>query len=107
MPSEVFYGPLEDFYSANEARRRSREVAYGVWWVNDRGAGHCRVSYVQATGEVYAVDLPGEEFAEVLGVVPPDPEEFTAGDNRTSRLTYGEYTLASCVIMPLLAEPHG
>ena len=70
-----FYPSLEAFYSANEARRRSPEADYGVWWRDDRRSGYCRVSYVRATGEVYAVHIGGQEQVEVLGVVPPDPDD--------------------------------
>ena len=67
-----FYPSLEAFYCEKEARRRSPEADYGVWWRDDRRSGYCRVSYVQATGEVYALHI-GDEQVEVLGVVPPDP----------------------------------
>ena len=70
-----FYPSLEAFYSANEARRRSPEADYGVWWRDDRRDGSCRVSYVQATGEVYAVHIGGPGQVEILGVVPPDPDD--------------------------------
>lgn len=66
------YPTLEAFYAANEARRRSPEADYGVWWMDGTLAPKHRVSYVQATGEVYAVQLGGEGQVEVLGVVPPD-----------------------------------
>ena len=81
------YPNIEAFYSENEARRRSPEADYGVWWHDGVGTEFWRVSYVQATGEVYAVN-PWNGQVEVLGVVPPDLEEFTPGGNRTSRLTY-------------------
>lgn len=83
------YPSPEAFYSENEARRRSPEADYGVWWWDDRGSGYCcRVSYVKNTGEVYAVHIGGEEQIEVLGVVPADALERTPGGNITSRLTY-------------------
>ena len=75
MTGQKVYPSLEAFYSEKGDRRRSPEADYGCWWVNDQGTGHCRVSYVQATGEVYAVQLIYDEAVEVLGVVPPDPDE--------------------------------
>ena len=75
MSTQTSYPNIEAFYSENEARRRSPESDYGCWWVNDRGTGHCRVSYVQATGEVYAVQHVYDKAVEVLGIVPPDPDE--------------------------------
>ena len=66
------YPNIEAFYSENEARRRSGEADYGVWWHDGVGAEFWRVSYVQATGEVYAVHQQHGRV-EVLGIVPPDP----------------------------------
>lgn len=86
-PAQV-YPTIEAFYSENEARRRSPEADFGCWWLDDRQPGCCQISYVKATGEVYAVHIRGRAAVEVLGVVPPDPEEYTPGGNRISRLTY-------------------
>jgi len=72
------YRSLEEFYGANPARRASGEADYGVWWLGDSPRPHWRVSYVHATGEVYAAQLGGE--VEVLGVVPPDEEHIGALD---------------------------
>lgn len=66
---------LEEFYSNNEARRRSPEADFGVWWRNGSSLEPWRVSYIQATGEVYAVKQRGNDEVQVLGVVPPDPDE--------------------------------
>lgn|SRR5215471_6500651 len=49
------YPTVEAFYDADEARRRSPELDYGVWW---RAAGVVyRVTWVEATGELVAVQL--------------------------------------------------
>ena len=67
------YPNIKAFYSENEARLRSGEADYGVWWHDGVGSEFWRVSYVQATGEVYAArhqDGP----VEVLGIVPPDTD---------------------------------
>ena len=69
-----FYPSLEAFYSANEARRRSPEADYGMRWRDAVNPGDYRVSYVQATGEVYALNNWTGQL-EVLGVIPPDPDE--------------------------------
>ena len=69
------YPNIETFYSENEARRRSGEADYGVWWMGEHDLGPWRVSYVQATGEIYAIRLGGGGQVQVLGIVPPDPDE--------------------------------
>lgn len=69
------YPNIEAFYSENEARRRSGEADYGVWWTNPGRRDHWRVSYIQATGEVYAVRLHDGGEVEVLGVISPDPDD--------------------------------
>ena len=69
------YPSIEAFYSENEARRRSMETDYGVWWMDENPWPHYRISYVQATGEVYVIQTGDHNEAEgqVLGVVPSDP----------------------------------
>ena len=68
------YANIEVFYDENPKRRRSGEADYGVGWRGPDGASwpRWRVSYIQATGEVYAVALRGSGPVQVLGVVPPD-----------------------------------
>ena len=83
-----FYPSLEAFYSANDARRRSPEADYGVWWRDDRRGGYCGVFYVKATGEVCAVHIGGQEQVEVLGVVSPDPDESVQPGYKRRRLPY-------------------
>ena len=61
----TIFGGIEEFYAADERRRRSGEADYGARW----GPGRSRVSYVHATGEVYA---EGGRVV-ILGTVPPDP----------------------------------
>ena len=67
------YPNIEAFYSENEDRRRSPEADYGVWWHDGVGAEFWRVSYVQATGEVYALNNWTGQL-QVLGVIPPDAD---------------------------------
>jgi hypothetical protein len=64
---------IEAFYSADERRRFSGETDYGVMWADGDGYGWptYRVSWVETTGEFYAVRL-ADEFAghvELLGKV--------------------------------------
>ena len=75
---------IEAFYSENEARRRSPEADYGVWWRDGGSRESWRVSYVRDTGEVYAV----QGAVEVLGVVPPDQEDPLVPGRRVWGRTY-------------------
>jgi len=70
------YATVEEFYADRPERLRSGEADYGVHWKagSRRDWPQWRVSYVQATGEVYAVQLSGRCPVRVLGVVPPDPD---------------------------------
>jgi len=65
----------DHFYAANPERNRSREVDYGVMWT-DGGLNfpHYRVSWVESTGEFYAVRLgPGKGGpVELLGYAEDD-----------------------------------
>ncbi len=85
------YDSLEAFYAADERRRRSGEADYGVWWTDVWSLPCWRVSYIQATGEVYAVEGSGGRV-EVLGVVPPDPADdgaaYPYGDKRVQQTYY-------------------
>lgn len=67
------YADIEAFYAENEERRRSGEADYGVWWTEPgRNWPRWRVSYIQKTGEIYAVQLTDVGEVRLLGVVPPD-----------------------------------
>ena len=70
------YKNIEEFYAENEERRRSGEADYGVWWTEPGHSWpHWRVSYIQKTGEVYAVQLDGVGSSgkvELLGIVQAD-----------------------------------
>jgi len=68
------YPSLEAFYAADERRRRSEEADYGVWWVErgDQRWPTWRVSYIKATGEVYALELGQTGRVKLLGAYPPD-----------------------------------
>ena len=64
---------LQAYYDADPVRRHSGEADYGVHWRLTGWPAFFRVSYVQATGEVYGVHDRGEVL--LLGVVPPDTLE--------------------------------
>ena len=68
------YRDLEHFYTDNLERRSSPEASYGVHWRLGAYPQPWRISYVQATGEVYAVHQDGNMGPLfLLGVVPADP----------------------------------
>lgn len=69
------YPNIEAFYSENEQRRHSGEADYGAWWTAPGLSWpKWRVSYIQKTGEVYAVQLKDGGLVKVLGTVTPDDE---------------------------------
>ena len=68
------YPSLEAFYAADERRRRSGEADFGIWWTDGAPWPRFRVSYVRATGEVYALMQGNGGTVEVLGIVPPDED---------------------------------
>lgn len=55
---------LEEFYEGDERRRASAEVEYGREWHDARGARY-ELSWVEATGELYAMREPDSEGALV------------------------------------------
>jgi len=66
---------IKDFYAENPARAFSGEADYGVWWLDGtKTFPRYRVSYIHATGEVYAVNHNTADV-QVLGVVKPDDED--------------------------------
>lgn len=75
MASEIrqTWVDVADFYRARPVREFSAEADYAVHW-RDGGRSwptYC-VSYIQDTGEVYAVMQSGARTVELLGVVPAD-----------------------------------
>jgi hypothetical protein len=56
MPALATFADEEPFFLADERRRGSMESDYGVWWRDELDATW-RVSFVDATGEVYALRL--------------------------------------------------
>ena len=73
--SASLFPGLESFYSAGTNRRDSEEFDYGFHWRQGTDlADRWRVSYIRATGEVYAT-REYRPLVVVLGVVPPDEAE--------------------------------
>ena len=73
----AMYPTLDAYYTADGHRLPSAEADYGAHWRLDGWECHWRVSYLQGTGEIYAVHLGrtiGPVF--VLGRVLPDPIEY-------------------------------
>ena len=64
-----FYG-IDFEREANAGRFLSGEADYGVHWRLKGWPGRWRVSYIQSTGEVYAVH--DRQCVLVLGIVPAD-----------------------------------
>lgn len=65
---------IAEWYAERTERDLSPECDYGVWWQDGKAFPRYRVSYVQLTGEVYALEGQTQEVV-VLGVVPPDTKE--------------------------------
>ena len=64
------------FYAENPERNLSGEVDYGVWWLDGtKTFPRYRVSYIQATGEIYVINQSTQEV-QVLGVVLADEGEW-------------------------------
>ena len=70
---------LDNFQSANPARRASPYVDYGSHWRLTGWAGNWRVFYVRDTGEVYALH-GGRGPLMLLGAFPIDPDATGPGD---------------------------
>jgi hypothetical protein len=56
---------IEEFYEADERRRRSEEVELGTEWRDRDGVRH-EVSWVADTGEVYVMREPAPYMSEDL-----------------------------------------
>jgi hypothetical protein len=68
---------LDHFYSEDPRRQRSRESDFGVQWREEAAGPRFRVSWIEATGELYALRQDPSHMVELLGRVPrsghPDP----------------------------------
>ena len=72
-PGDIAEFPSVDaFHDDRPDRRYSREADYGTGWYHGPRSPVWRVSYIQATGEVYAC-CASTGLVKVLGVVPADP----------------------------------
>ena len=54
---------IEEFYEADERRRRSEEIELGTEWQDGQGVRY-EVSWVADTGELYVMREPAEPMAE-------------------------------------------
>ena len=70
---------IENFYNADPRRRHSEELEFGTDWLE--GGARTQVSWVEATGELYAMRDPlGGLQTDVIGdmrVTPVAGEELT------------------------------
>lgn len=75
------YSSTYSFYLDDKRRAHSREKTYGTSWRTEGWAGTCRVSFVEATDEVYAVYQDGDSEFDGMVVVfpvavgPPAPQQ--------------------------------
>jgi hypothetical protein len=56
---------IEEFYEADERRRRSEEIEFGSEWLDRDGVRH-EVSWIADTGELYVMREPAPRIAEDL-----------------------------------------
>jgi hypothetical protein len=54
---------IEEFYEADERRRRSEEIELGTEWVDGDGVRH-EVSWIADTGELYVMREPAGRMSE-------------------------------------------
>ena len=63
---------LEQFYEADPRRRKSEELEFGTDW--DDGGARTQVSWVEATGELYAMRDPlGHLDSDLFGDMSVEP----------------------------------
>jgi len=86
MKPKTIFKDIEEYYAENPNRRYSGEIDYGCDWKDSYSTDpnqFYRVSYVENTGEIYAIELAygGEVgyrdnqsngFVAILGVIPAD-----------------------------------
>lgn len=84
---------IHAFYAEDDDRRRSPEVDYGAWWRDELNRPH-RISYVRATGEVYAV----------AGGADPESVRVLAADESVAVFSGGDYTGAVELLASGLSE---
>jgi hypothetical protein len=69
---------LAEFEAADPRRIGDRDhphLDFGNWWRDERQPRHCRVTWVEATGELISVaGGRGEERVEVIGVIESEHE---------------------------------
>ena len=60
----------DQLYREDPRRQRSRESDFGVDWRQEASGPRCWVSWIEATGELYALRQDESRAAELLGRVP-------------------------------------
>lgn len=60
---------IHEFYDEDPRRRSSPEVDFGVMWIDSAPYPKHRVSWIEATGEVYAMNLTTSEI-DLIGTLP-------------------------------------
>ncbi len=74
----ALYPSLDYFYRDEKRRSMSPEAQYGVHWQLPGWSNNWTISYIQRTGEIYAVyQGPETPIVVVLGKQPPDPPDPT------------------------------
>ncbi|HEY7948181.1 MAG TPA: hypothetical protein VID75_10925 [Acidimicrobiales bacterium] len=73
---------IEEFYKADERRRRSEEIEFGTEWLDVKGARY-EVSWVADTGELYVMGEPNTQMSVDL-----------FGDLYEPQVTTGSVTVA-------------
>ena len=76
----LVFDSIDHYYNERQDRRTSPEADYGSQWhdpssIRSQYGNSFRVSYLQATGEIYAcrnADSHGTSLLIVLGIHPPD-----------------------------------
>jgi hypothetical protein len=94
---QLRFGSLDEFQLADVRRWTSQQADYGVMW-RDTGASRFqppqwRLSYIRATGEVYAASSAGP--VRLLGVVPADEEPRTQADRNIRPSATWDRTLSA------------
>lgn len=79
----MIFPTIDAYYDADPRRRWSGEADYGVHWRLAGWEYRWRVSYVQATGEVYAVNQ-GSTIGPVFVLALVEPDVVDEGDRRST-----------------------
>lgn len=95
------YPTMAAYYADRPERRRSEEADYGVHWRLHGWPHNWRVTYVRATGEIYAVHQelqlldarPGMAYGPVFVIGHVEPDPVPEGDRKSLYYATLERTL--------------